>query len=102
MNPRTIAIIATGALVSLALAQQPPQGGDQQPPPPGKGKQGGGQGNRQGRGARKPPQDGIVKPSMSDTIKGAMYADNWFMLYVNGKQVAVDSIDFLPHNVVAI
>jgi hypothetical protein len=102
VNPRTIAIIATGALVSLALAQQPPQGGDQQPPPPGKGKQGGGQGNRQGRGARKPPQDGIVKPSMSDTIKGAMYADNWFMLYVNGKQVAVDSIDFLPHNVVAI
>ncbi len=59
---------------------------------------------RQGGGRqRKPPaQDGIVKPAMTDTVHGAAYADNWFALYVNGKLVAVDSIDFLPHNVVSL
>jgi hypothetical protein len=59
----------------------------------------GGKGGRVGKG---PPQDGIVKPAMSDTVHGAAYADNWFTMYINGKQVAVDSIDFLPHNVVAL
>lgn len=44
----------------------------------------------------------IRKPEMSDTIKANIYADNWFMLYVNGELVAVDSIRFLPHNVVAV
>jgi len=47
-------------------------------------------------------QRGIVKPTMADTIKGAVYADNWFAMYVNGKLVAVDPIDFLPHNVVKV
>lgn len=44
----------------------------------------------------------VVKPTMADTIHGSVYADNWFMLYVNGRLVAVDSIDFLPHNVVSL
>jgi RNA polymerase sigma factor (sigma-70 family) len=60
---------------------------------------------RQGGGGRQrkgPPQDGVVKPAMSDTVHGAAYADNWFAMYVNGKLVAVDSIDFLPHNVVSL
>jgi hypothetical protein len=60
---------------------------------------------RQGGGGRQrkgPPQDGIVKPAMSDTVHGAAYADNWFAMYVNGKLVAIDSIDFLPHNVVSL
>lgn len=39
---------------------------------------------------------------MRDTIAGSIYADNWFSLFVNGKLVAVDSIDFLPHNVVTL
>jgi hypothetical protein len=57
----------------------------------------------QGGGRRKPPQqDGLVKPTMKDTVKAAMYADNWFLMYINGKLVAVDSIDFLPHNVVSV
>ena len=43
-----------------------------------------------------------IKPEMSDTISGSIYADNWFSLFVNGKLVAVDSIDFLPHNVVTL
>jgi hypothetical protein len=50
----------------------------------------------------RPDQRGLSKPTMSDTIRGAMYADNWFVMYVNGKLVAVDSIDFLPHNVVSV
>jgi hypothetical protein len=47
-------------------------------------------------------QGGIVKPAMSDTVSANMYADNWFVLFVNGKLVAVDPIDFLPHNVVSV
>ncbi|MBE7494309.1 MAG: YHYH protein [Verrucomicrobiaceae bacterium] len=52
----------------------------------------------QGKGG--PP--GLVKPSIADTIKLNVYADNWFMLYVNGRLVAVDSIQFTPHNVVSV
>lgn len=47
-------------------------------------------------------QPGVVKPDLSDTMKASVYADNWFTLYINGKQVAVDPIDFLPHNVVTL
>ena len=43
-----------------------------------------------------------IKPAPTDTIKANIYADNWFMMYINGKPVAVDPIDFLPHNVVSI
>jgi len=43
-----------------------------------------------------------VKPELRDTFKVSVYADNWFMLYINGKPVAVDPIDFLPHNVVTV
>ena len=39
---------------------------------------------------------------MSDTLKVRVYADNWFMLYINGELVAVDPIKFTPHNVVSI
>jgi hypothetical protein len=39
---------------------------------------------------------------MTDTIKAGIYADNWFMMYSNGKLVAVDPIDFLPHNEVTV
>jgi hypothetical protein len=45
---------------------------------------------------------GIRKPQMTDTIRANVYADNWFMLYVNGELVAVDSIAFIPHNVIAV
>ena len=43
-----------------------------------------------------------VKPTMADTLRVQVYADNWFMLYINGRLVAVDPIDFLPHNVVTL
>ena len=48
------------------------------------------------------PGSGIRKPSMSDTIKANIYADNWFILYINGELVAIDSIKFIPHNVVSV
>ena len=44
----------------------------------------------------------LRKPQMADTIKANVYADNWFMLYINGELVAVDSIKFIPHNVVSV
>lgn len=47
-------------------------------------------------------QQGVVKPELRDTVKASIYADNWFVLYINGKQVAVDPVDFLPHNVVTL
>lgn len=89
MQQKLLIAVPVVLLASLALAMQDAPR-----------KQGGGRG-----GNRKPPpagQGGIVKPAMTDTMKGAMYADNWFAMYVNGRLVAVDSIDFLPHNVVAI
>lgn len=52
---------------------------------------------------RQRPQLGKVrKPRMADTIRANIYADNWFMLYINGEPAAVDSIQFLPHNVVSV
>ncbi len=67
------------------------------PPPHGLERQKGG-GKAKGKGG--PP--GLIKPSIADTIKLNVYADNWFMLYVNGRLVAVDSIQFTPHNVVSV
>lgn len=84
--------VMVGALAFLLpitmLATQPPgQGGGKGPGKGGKGKGG-------------PP--GLIKPAMTDTIKANIYADNWFMMYINGKLAAVDSIDFIPHNVVSV
>lgn len=42
------------------------------------------------------------KPRIDDTIRATVYADNWFSLFVNGELIAVDSIAFLPHNVIAV
>ena len=50
----------------------------------------------------KAPSGKIRKPQISDTIKANIYADNWFILYINGELVAVDSIKFIPHNVVSV
>lgn len=43
-----------------------------------------------------------IKPTAADTTRINVYADNWFSLYLNGELVAVDSISFLPHNVVSV
>jgi hypothetical protein len=47
-------------------------------------------------------QQAQIKPSNNDLIKGSVYADNWFLMYINGKLVTVDPIDFLPHNQVNV
>lgn len=44
----------------------------------------------------------IRKPQMSDTIRANVYADNQFMLYIKGDLVAVDSIAFVPRNVISV
>ncbi len=55
------------------------------------------------KGGRKGGDDaGLVKPTMADTVRLNVYADNWFVLYVNGRLTAVDSIPFTPHNVISV
>ena len=44
----------------------------------------------------------LKKPQMSDTIEANIYADNWFVMYINGELAAVDSIKFIPHNVISV
>jgi hypothetical protein len=44
----------------------------------------------------------LRKPEMKDTVKASVYADNTFQLYLNGELVAVDSIRFIPHNVIEV
>lgn len=54
--------------------------------------------------AQTPPTVGTVvrKPTIADAIRATVYADNSFKLYINGELVAVDSIAFVPHNVVSV
>ena len=58
--------------------------------------------NRERRGGGRGGPPGIVKPRITDTVTANIYADNWFKLYINGKLTAVDSIDFMPHNVISV
>ncbi len=51
------------------------------------------------RGGDAPP---VEKPTLEDTLTANMYADNWFEMYVNGELVCVDSIRFMPHNVISV
>ena len=44
----------------------------------------------------------MIKPALTDTIHINVYADNWFVMFINGELVAVDSIKFTPHNVVSL
>ncbi len=47
-------------------------------------------------------QQPLRKPRIEDTINAIVYADNSFKLYINGEFVALDSIAFVPHNVVSV
>ena len=44
------------------------------------------------------PRGGRPRPT---SVTANVYADNWFEMHVNGRLVAVDSIEFTPHNVVS-
>lgn len=62
-------------------------------------------GKRQERGDRPagPTEtSSIRKPTIEDTLKVNVYADNTFTLYINGELVATDPIKFVPHNVVSV
>jgi hypothetical protein len=47
-------------------------------------------------------QAGLIKPGVNNTITLSAYADNWCTIFINGKMVATDSIDFLPHNQISV
>lgn len=88
------------------FAQFPPT--DRRPDAPSSSAPGG---DQRARGERRPPgggsggkpdSKGLIKPQMSDTVHINVYADNWFVLFINGELVAVDSIKFTPHNVVSL
>jgi hypothetical protein len=44
----------------------------------------------------------LIKPSPTDALKLNAYADNWFILFINGKLRVVDPIEYMPHNVVSV
>src|SRR4051812_33971265 len=85
---RLIPVCALWAAMFLTLASAQENG--PAPKRKGGGKQGG------------PDKKGLSKPPMAGTVRANIYADNWFVLYINGKLTAVDSIDFIPHNVVSV
>jgi len=84
-----------GAIVPSDLEVTSEAANETGPPPGGEGK------GKKGKG-KKGDKPGMVKPSMDDTIKLNVYADNWFILYINGKLRVVDPIDYMPHNVVSV
>lgn len=91
-----LALTLAVAVAALVATSSSIRGQDQPKPPPqkpGEGKKKGGKGGN---------QQGLVKPTLVDTLKVNVYADNWFALFINGELVAVDSIKFTPHNVVSV
>ncbi|HEX8911560.1 MAG TPA: hypothetical protein VF796_04300 [Humisphaera sp.] len=111
MKRRLIPLCLAAAAAAAGLSFWP--AGDartaaQEKPPPREG--GGGGGRNPGERPRKKPEDPsrgvtppeIVKPTMADTVRANVYADNHFVLYINGRLTAVDSIEFVPHNVISV
>ena len=43
-----------------------------------------------------------IKPTIANALSLNAWADNWCVIFINGKMVAMDSIDFLPHNKVSV
>jgi hypothetical protein len=56
----------------------------------------------QGPAKPPPPDPTIIKAGLANILKLNAYADNWCIVYINGKMAAVDQIEFLPHNVVSV
>jgi len=88
MSTRRRPLLLRAAVISLVFAALVA-------PVAARGKKGAGK--KGGRNAA-----GLIKPAMSDTMKINVYADNWFILYINGRLVDVDSIQFTPHNVISV
>jgi arylsulfatase A len=47
-------------------------------------------------------QGGDLVTADNEKLRGAVYADNWFQLHVNGRLVATDPTNFKPHDVVTV
>ncbi|MGB0152543.1 MAG: hypothetical protein ACPGFB_00825 [Verrucomicrobiales bacterium] len=94
MKAHALTLISCLAVAALASLTCLPVADAQNPPP--KSERGKGKGKKGGKGPR------INKPSIDETLKANIYADNWFKLYINGNLVAVDSISFIPHNVISV
>jgi len=98
-DPPESSDLAVSAPASPDQAAQFTQARSQRERANGKGRgKGGRNGGRRGGGT----PDGKRKPSINDTLRANIYADNSFVLYINSKLVAVDSIEFIPHNVVSV
>lgn len=78
--------------------QAAPGGPDGERPKGDRPKGGKGKGGKGGPGD--PP--GLIKPAPTDALKLNVYADNWFILFINGKLRVVDPIEYMPHNVVSV
>ena len=93
--PRIVAALAVTAFLLGHFSTEVSQSQEERKPRP------------EGQGGKGKPKGGgggpnIAKPRIADTVKATIYADNWFKLYLNGNLVAVDSISFIPHNVVSV
>ena len=86
-----------GAAISPADPEATVDTADEPGPPPGGELKG-----KKGKGGKKGDKPGMVKPAPEDTLKLNVYADNWFILYINGKLRVVDPIEYMPHNVVSV
>lgn len=89
----SLSLLMVAGFLSLSATSQPPgQTGKQQDVRP----------DDSGKPAAVGAGPKLKKPQMSDTIRANVYADNWFVLYINGQLTAVDSIAFIPHNVISV
>lgn len=89
-------VVYTRSGVSTKTERPQPTDRSDRPAPPGRPNAGD---RPRAEGSAK---NGVVKPAITDLAKVSVYADNWFVLYINGKLTAVDPVDFLPHNVVTL
>lgn len=86
----------------LALAGDFLRSQDPSRPPRSESGGKGGKGPKSGQKGGPKGGPAIQKPKITDAVRANVYADNWFQLYINGHLVAVDSISFIPHNVVSV
>jgi len=78
--------------------------GEQAQPGPSEAGRPKGERPKGGKGGKGGPGDpsGLIKPAPADALKLNVYADNWFVLFINGKLRVVDPIEYMPHNVVSV
>jgi len=84
--------------VGVTGEQAPPGSGEADRPKGERPKGGKGKGGKGGPG----DPSGLIKPAPTDALKLNVYADNWFILFINGKLRVVDPIEYMPHNVVSV